>query len=402
MEYKQNTKACHGVGGTPEQPTKVKLHSTVNSLDTLELESAKFLQSLNQEDARQFKNGHLSTHASSMMNWCSVQTLAIERQDQKMEDMKTAMEKQASLAAQQTCMIKSLLSRMDDNIVKRKKTFGEIAKNKSLEDWEEDTGTVIDFSPKSHAENLSITQLCSFMVNSQELPRTLDRLKDEQWNTANLCLPTFLSVKIWTKGYFDSIQRYMKVVSSRGPTAAGKNTSHFSVKCRHCLGFKLEWQQGLDTSFFVRLHTQHSKKCDPIYFGDQGLKFKSPTNYSTSDLAPLIVPVMSKCLTNQSKMSIGIVRGLLQPFVMNAESLDKSFLSRIKQNATELISGSIETQGEKQYVNLLSFYVSIYVNYLFASFQKVQNWNRLFLQHGIKGIQLYPFIKIRTIKEILS
>ena len=70
-------------------------------------------------------------------------------------------------------------------------------------------------------------------------------------------------------------------------------------------------------------------------------------------LVPLVVPVMQDCILSQSKMSPSVVKGLLVPYVANANSLEKSFVTRIKSEALNLISGNVEKQGR----NVLYFNV---------------------------------------------
>ena len=280
------------------------------------------------------------------------QSEAKDRQDEKIDRLQSLFETQASTMAQQSVVMNTILKKMEDEGDSDKQMTASVSRKRVAEDSLQNSDTIIDFSPKSHAENLSITQLSSFITYAEELPRTLDKLKEEKWNTNELRLLSFLAVQIWTKGYFDSIGRRMKVISSRKPIVGSKNNSVYSVQCQSCVEFKLEWKQQLDGVFSVVRHNKHSSQCKPMLNMEDTAETKTwgGTNYSVKDLVPLVVPVMQDCILSQSKMSPSVVKGLLVPYVANVNSLEKSFVTRIKSEALNLISGNVEKQGKECFV----------------------------------------------------
>ena len=186
------------------------------------------------------------------------QSEAKDRQDEKIDRLQSLFETQASMMAQQSVVMNTILKKMEDEGDSDKKMTASVSRKRVAEDSLQNSNTIIDFYPKSHAENLSITQLSLFITYAEELPRTLDKLKEEKWNTNELRLLSFLAVQIWTKGYFDSIGRRMKVLSSRKPIVGSKKNSVYSVQCQSCVEFKLEWKQQLDGVFSVVSHNKHS------------------------------------------------------------------------------------------------------------------------------------------------
>ena len=88
------------------------------------------------------------------------QSEAKDRQDEKIDRLQSLFETQASTMAQQSVVMNTILKKMEDKGDSDKKMTASVSRKRVAEDSLQNSDTIIDFSPKSHAENLSAVIMC--------------------------------------------------------------------------------------------------------------------------------------------------------------------------------------------------------------------------------------------------
>ena len=265
-----------------------------------------------------------------------------DEKDRKIEFLKSVIDKQRKFMEDQ---MKEMDAFLDGCVHGSIGTSENKPEDKQMETIHTGTDTL---SLEEYDGMVNIADLAPYISLPGEIPIPWERFQQIKMNTKALEMKSFQSVVIWTKGYFDSINRLLKVVNSRKPSESDRNASIYKVRCQQCDAFLLEWKQSKNGFFYVGSHKDHSSQCRPTYsrHKDRNGNSMKSTNYCARELAPLLIPVIQSCLASRSECSNNIAAAVLRPYVRNLNGLSKTFLYNVRKHATSLLLGNLQLQGK--------------------------------------------------------